>query len=233
MRLKIIFLKCLKNIHQIIIKMETIKVENHEFKIHPKYDLYVACKCGNIIFLNKKVIMNSYKGKNGYLQCTVKKHNKLKQKTYYVHRFVYECFHCCLLEKDKVIDHINNIKTDNRLDNLQLITQKENNLKFAKNRDYDFVKNHKNRTFVKATNMNTNEALYFNSLYAVNKNLNINPGLVKMVCKGLNNAKTAFSKKDNPSYISEYIKQKMFINKWSQITLTCSCGKIYKNCTKK
>ena len=29
--------------------METIKDENHEFKIHPKYDLYAACKCGNII----------------------------------------------------------------------------------------------------------------------------------------------------------------------------------------
>ena len=43
--------------------------------------------------------------------------------------------------------------------------------------------------------MNTNEVLYFNILYAVNKNLNINPGLVKMVCEGLSNAKTSFSKK--------------------------------------
>ena len=45
----------LKNlIEQIIIKMETI---------HPEYDLYVSCKCGDIIFLNRKVIMNGHKGK--------------------------------------------------------------------------------------------------------------------------------------------------------------------------
>ena len=29
----------------------------------------------------------------------------------------------------RIVDHINNIKTDNRLDNLQLITQSENTIK--------------------------------------------------------------------------------------------------------
>ena len=33
-----------------------------------------------------------------------------------------------------VVDHINNIRTDNRLENLQIITQKENVQKYYKNR---------------------------------------------------------------------------------------------------
>ena len=48
-----------------------------------------------------------------------------KRKNYHQHRFVYEVF------KGKIpphleIDHINNIKTDNRIKNLQLLTHKQN-----------------------------------------------------------------------------------------------------------
>ena len=43
-------------------------------------------------------------------------------------RFLYECFHGQITVK-RVVDHINNIKTDNRLDNLQLITISENTKK--------------------------------------------------------------------------------------------------------
>ena len=50
----------------------------------------------------------------------------------------------------KVIDHVNNIKDDNRLCNIQLITQQENCKKSAKRRDYTFAaKNHQNKKCVK------------------------------------------------------------------------------------
>lgn len=42
-----------------------------------------------------------------------------------VHRFVWEYFNGQILD-DKLIDHINHIKTDNRLCNLRLVTSKEN-----------------------------------------------------------------------------------------------------------
>ena len=42
------------------------------------------------------------------------------------HRFIFECFHGKINDVKLVIDHINNIKTDNRLENLQLITQSQN-----------------------------------------------------------------------------------------------------------
>ena len=47
------------------------------------------------------------------------------------HRFIFECFYG-EIKGNKVIDHINNKKHDNRIENLQAITQKENHLKYYK-----------------------------------------------------------------------------------------------------
>lgn len=92
---------------------------------------------------------------------------KKSQKSYYVHRFVWECFDG-LIPEDKLIDHINNNnKEKNRLCNLQLIMQKENCEKSAKNRDYALAsKNHQNKKCVKSINQSTQEVTYYNSLYA-------------------------------------------------------------------
>jgi hypothetical protein len=54
-------------------------------------------------------------------------HKKGKQKTYLVHRLVFKAFNNNLPSGNKiVIDHINNNPYDNRLLNLQMITQREN-----------------------------------------------------------------------------------------------------------
>ena len=141
------------------------------------------------------------------MKCSVRKFSQSGQKTYHVHRFVWECFKGVIPE-GKVIDHVNNKKDDNRLCNLQLMTPQQNCKKSAKDRDYSFVgKNCENRKYVKAINKETKEVFFFNSLYAVNQHLGINAGIVKMVCEGLNNYKSGVSKKDNCSYTFEYIKK--------------------------
>ena len=65
----------------------------------------------------------------------VRKHGQNGQKGYYVHRFVYECFNG-LIPDGKVIDHVNNIKDDNRLCNLQLMSHVK---KIVKNQPKDEI----------------------------------------------------------------------------------------------
>lgn len=94
-----------------------------------------------------------------YAVCGQKKWSK-NGKTCFVHHFVWECFNG-IIPENKVIDHINNNKQDNRLCNLQLMTQQENCQKSAKNRDYTFgPKNCQNKKCVKAINRTTLEITY-------------------------------------------------------------------------
>ena len=237
--------------------MSNIKINNCVYKVHPVYNLYASDGNGNIIHLVKQVTSTGQKHKNGYLFCMVRKHGQNGQKGYYVHRFVYECFNG-IIPDGKVIDHVNNIKDDNRLCNLQLMTQQENCKKSAKRRDYTFVaKNHQNKKCVKATNSDTNEVSYYNSMYAVQQHLSINAGIVKMVCEKINSCKTGISKIDNHCYKFEYVnKQDMPDNykksanirsnrvpveekkkhhkeatkRWQQKEYKClKCGETYKN----
>ena len=187
--------------------MSKIEIENCVYCCHPMYDLYAANKAGNVINIIKKVPHKGNEKTNGYMMCGVRKHGQNGQRSVYVHRFVWECFNG-LIPEGKVIDHINNIKDDNRLCNLQMMTQQENCKKSAQERDYTFVaKNHQNKKCVKATNTNTNEVSYYNSLYAVQQHHGINAGIVKMVCENLNRCKTGVSKKDNHHYKFQYVKK--------------------------
>ena len=187
--------------------MTTITINNCVYSVHPIYDLYASDENGNIINIIKRVPHKGNKNNNGYMMCGVRKHGQSGQKTYQVHRFVWECFNG-IIPDGKVIDHVNNKKDDNRRCNLQLMTPQRNCKKSSKNRDYSFnANNHKNRKCVKSTNKNTSEVSYFISMSAVQQHLGINAGIVKMVCESINGYKSGFSKKDGHSYTFEYIKQ--------------------------
>ena len=227
------------------------------YNVHPVYDLYASSKDGKIIHIIKQEPHKGNKTRRGYLNVCVRKHGQSGFKGYQVHRFIWECFNG-FIPDGKVIDHINNNKEDNRLLNLQLITQKQNCKKSAKDRDYSFVaKNYENRKCVKALNKNTNEVSYFNSISAVQQHLGINVGIVKMVCEGLNYCKSGKSKINGDSYTFEYIKkddlpadykkstnirpkrvsdedkkkhQMEAIKKWQSKEFKCpDCNKVYKN----
>ena len=60
---------------------------------------------------------------NGYLRVGIVKNKK--QEWFFVHRLVWEAFNGPIPEGMQV-NHINEIKTDNRLENLNLMTPKEN-----------------------------------------------------------------------------------------------------------
>ena len=236
--------------------MTTITINECVYYVHPIYDLYAASKDGNVINIVRRVPCE-WKSHCGYSMCTVSKYAKPGKKNYLVHRLVWEC-HNGIIPEGKVIEHINENKEDNRLCNLQILTQKQNCQKSAKYRDFSYVsQNRKNKKCVKAVNKNTNVVTFFNSLYSVNQHLSINTGIVKKVCEGWYGYKSGISKKDGHAYTFEYINQEDLpenhkksanirpkrvsdeekkkkrmatIKKWQNIEYECpKCSKVIKN----
>ena len=71
----------------------------------------------------KGKILSPSTDKYGYLRVILSKDGKAKN--FQVHRLVYEAF-CGEIPDGLVVNHINEDKTDNRLENLNLLTPKEN-----------------------------------------------------------------------------------------------------------
>lgn len=92
------------------------------------YEDYDASNFGRVRSLNynhtgKTKILKLFKKENGYLQVCLCKEGK--RKMFYVHRLVYETFNGVIPDGYEV-NHINEIKTDNSVWNLNLMTPKEN-----------------------------------------------------------------------------------------------------------
>lgn len=70
------------------------------------------------------------KKKTGYLYANIYWGKKLTERaSLRIHRVVYETF-IGPIPEGFFVDHINDIKDDNRLENLQLLTPKENTIKY-------------------------------------------------------------------------------------------------------
>ena len=92
-------------------------------KIIPNTEnVYYATSDGKIYKGQKEISQGQDRANNGYLQCTIVIDGKYKkQKT---HRLIAMAFLGEL--KNKVVNHINGNKQDNRLENLEVITHFEN-----------------------------------------------------------------------------------------------------------
>ena len=175
---------------------ETIPIPNEfddDFWSHPIYTNYESNRNGIIRNVKFKKLVG-YLTNRGYYTATVIDNGQKKK--FRSHRFIYECFHGVITDK-RVVEHINNTKTDNRLDNLQLITQIEN-----------ITKDHKGDKIlppikIRAINTETGKSFDYESINKTAKDLIINSGLICHVLKGLQ--KTSISKKYNQRFRFEKI----------------------------
>ena len=87
------------------------------------------------------------------------------------------------------IDHINEIKKDNRIKNLQLLTHKQN------------IEKSNNKPII-STCINTGKEKRFISIKEASKELNI---FESNICRKIKSRKTATSKKDGKKYTFKFI----------------------------
>lgn len=114
-------------------KMENLNYENEIWKDIPEYEgLYQASNLGRIKSLEridalghrlKEKILKPSIGNSGYYQVCLCKNSIVKH--YMIHRLVWKAFNGSI-PKNMQCNHLNEIKTDNRLENLNLMTSKEN-----------------------------------------------------------------------------------------------------------
>jgi len=88
------------------------------------YENYEVSDLGNVRNNKTGRILRSFLNKVGYVTATLCKNSKPRH--FKVHRLVANAFLDRVDGKDE-IDHINNIKTDNRVENLRWVTRSENN----------------------------------------------------------------------------------------------------------
>ena len=88
--------------------------------------LYAITPEGEVWSYKRKKFLTPYTSGNGYLKVHLFKDNEEKQ--YYIHRLVAEAY---IPNMDNLpqVDHINEDKTNNCVNNLQWITNKDNNRK--------------------------------------------------------------------------------------------------------
>lgn len=86
--------------------------------------LYAVTSCGKVWSYRRKIFLKPSKDKHGYLRVKLTKDGVKKNKR--VHRLVMETYCPCENMNKLDVNHINEIKTDNFLNNLEWLNHKEN-----------------------------------------------------------------------------------------------------------
>lgn len=160
-------------------------------KKHPIYDDYeFNATNGKFRQVGKIEWLCGHIDSRGYNKCNIKGKLDKKQKAISVHRAIWETFKGEIGEGQE-IDHMDNDKNNNKLENLQCITKNEN----RKRRNHDFIKDiasnaHKLKRKIKGINIETNSSNIFETKTQCAKYYGCSPALVYLICEGKNKAKT-------------------------------------------
>ena len=155
---------------------------------HLVFTNYAANKNGDILSLKSEKILKMINC-NGYLYFNICDKKLEKPKIYYQHRFVYEVFKGPIPRFFEV-DHVNEIKSDNRIKNLQILSYKQN------------VQKTKSKPII-SINIETGEERRFISIQVASNELKINYSHISKICR--KKGKTATSKIDGKKYLFKYL----------------------------
>ena len=131
----------------------------------------------------------------GYYQFKISDTNLIKPKTYYIHRFEWECIKGVIPE-GFVIDHIDSVKTNNKIENLQLLTLAENVRKG-------------NSKPILSFNIKNKQQKNYESITSASLELDISFSIISNICRKVNYYKTVISKTDGDRYTFEYLEKKV------------------------
>lgn len=157
-------------------------LENESWKTIPKYERYMVSDKGRVLSLctKKPKILKVGRNKDGYSVIDLRDGSN-KKSTYYIHRLVTAAFigEC---PKDYYVNHINEIKNDNRVENLEYVTPKQNANHGSRNKKLSKIVEQYNLTNdLLATYCSTHEAARVNSM---------SQGHIADCCRGV--TKTAY-----------------------------------------
>ena len=169
---------------------QRVIIDGVKYYKHQVFDNYATRKNGDVINVKNERIIKMGKS-SGYFHFTIYNKKLEKRINYSQHRFVYEVFRGPIPRRFEV-DHINGIKTDNRLKNLQLLTHKQN------------VEKSKNKAII-STCIETGKERRFISVKKASIELDISTAHISNICCKRKSYKTATSKKDNNKYTFRYL----------------------------
>ena len=148
---------------------QRVIIDGKKYYKHLVFSNYAANKNGDVLSLKSERILKMRNNGNGYLFFKIFDKKLEKSKNYYQHRFVYEVFRGPIPSCFEV-DHQNNIRSDNRIKNLQLLTPKQN------------VEKSKNRPII-STNIETGKEKRYISIKKASIELDISGGNISQVCR--------------------------------------------------
>ena len=166
-----------------------------KYYIHPIFSKYAASKEGEILNVKTGRFFKKKLTYQGYYQFKISDKNLIKPKNYYIHRFEWECVKGVIPE-GFVIDHFDSVKTNNKMENLQLLTLKEN---AQKGRSKP----------IKSFNIKNNKQKNYESITSASLELDISFSIISNICRKVKYYKTVISKKDGDRYKFEFLAKKV------------------------
>ena len=161
---------------------QRVIIDGKKYYKHPVFSNYGASKDGKVINVKTRRIIRMINNGLGYLFFNICDKKLEKPKTFCQHRFEYEVFRGPIPRFFEV-DHINEIKSDNRIKNLQLLSHKQN------------IEKSKNKPII-SIDIETGKERRFISIKTASIELDINAGNISNICRKRKSCKSATSKKD-------------------------------------